>query len=101
MKRYRLSAVVVAGLGLMTMAQAASADAERGRLLYENHCIHCHESVVHIREDRKVGSVDELRQQIQRWQGVLTLGWQEVEIEDVLEYLNGQYYKLPGTEAAR
>lgn len=68
------------------------ADSERGRLLYENHCMVCHESVVHVREDRKAASREDLRAWIRRWEQQLELEWEGSDIEDVTEYLNDRYY---------
>ena len=71
---------------------ALAADEERGRLLYENHCTGCHESLVHIRQTRKADSPAAIREQIERWRAVLDLDWQTGEVDDVLEYLNQRYY---------
>lgn len=69
-----------------------ASDLERGRLLYENHCTVCHTSIVHIRERRKAMSRDDVRMWIRRWQEQLKLQWGTVEIDDVTEFLNDQYY---------
>ena len=76
--------------------QAQAADPERGRLLYENHCRVCHTSVVHVREDRKARSREEIRTWIQRWRKELGLQWGYGEIDDVVEYLNERYYRFDG-----
>ena len=73
---------------------AQAADPERGKLLYENHCQVCHTSVVHVREDRKASSREELRTWIKRWRKELGLQWGSAEIDDVIEYLNDRYYRL-------
>ena len=65
----------------------------RGMYLYENHCQKCHESTVHVREKRKAESLPEIRAFIERWSSVEELGWSRNEVEDVLQYLNGKYYK--------
>ena len=79
-----------------TGGNARAADAERGKLLYENHCRVCHTSVVHVREDRKARSREEIRTWVQRWRKELGLQWGSAEIDDVIEYLNNRYYKLEG-----
>lgn len=73
---------------------ARAGDAERGRLLYENHCTVCHTSVVHIRDNRKSTSREEIRNWVTRWQKELGLQWKSGEIDDVIEYLNDRYYRL-------
>lgn len=70
------------------------ADTERGRLLYENHCTSCHQSVLHIRSERKVSTPAELRAFIQRWAGELKLSWKADELNDVYQYLNSRYYRF-------
>jgi cytochrome c5 len=94
----RLNAIVPAVLTATTLlfwaGDTGASDAERGRLLYENHCMVCHTSVVHVREDRKAASREEIRDWIQRWQKELGLHWTSGEIDDVIEYLNDRYYQL-------
>jgi cytochrome c2 len=91
-----LRALVLSGslLGGLLPSPAGVADTERGRLLYENHCMSCHESVVHIREQRKAVNPAELRGAIQRWAAELKLRWQDADVNDVYRYLNNRYYKF-------
>lgn len=87
---------LVSGLllgGLLGSAPGV-ADTARGRLLYENHCGCCHESVLHVREHRKAVSSEELRQFIRRWAAEQELPWRDADVEDVYRYLNNRYYKF-------
>lgn len=68
--------------------------ASRGQLLYENHCQGCHTSQLHIREQRRVRSIDELRGWVARWATTQQLRWGDEEIGDVTKYLNQRYYRL-------
>ena len=86
------SALIVGFQVQPVTAQSASSD--RGRLLYENHCTVCHESVVHVRDERKVDSRQALLAYIARWQNYLGLGWSADEMDAVREYLNETYYGL-------
>ena len=70
------------------------ADLQRGEALYLNHCLSCHESTAHIREDRHAETMDELRRWVARWAVQLNLGWSRREIEDVTTYLNRTYYRF-------
>ena len=64
----------------------------RGEMLYTNHCLGCHESLVHIREKRQVKNLDALRAKVIRWSQELELKWSSDEIADVMLYLNMRYY---------
>jgi len=66
----------------------------RGEMLYSNHCLSCHESIVHIREKHSARNLDALRQAVTRWAKELGLTWSSQEIEDVILYLNLNYYHL-------
>jgi cytochrome c5 len=89
-------ATAVATTLLMAAGDTSAADAERGRLLYENHCTVCHTSVVHVREQRKAASREEIQSWIRRWQKELGLQWGTMEVDDVTEFLNKRYYRLEG-----
>ncbi|MEZ5589519.1 MAG: cytochrome C [Gammaproteobacteria bacterium] len=87
----RCCALAVA-MGATVIGSAQAADPERGKQLYDNHCTVCHESQVHIREQRKAKTPADLRWQIARWQEVLKLSWTAAEVDDVQDYLNAEYY---------
>jgi len=80
---------------LLSYAMPVSAGTERGRLLYENHCMSCHVSTVHVREQRRSKTPAEVRAWIVRWSGEQKLNWGEDELADVYQYLNNRYYKFP------
>ena len=86
---------------LLSCSVPVSAGADRGRLLYENHCTSCHASTVHIRDQRKSKTPAEMRAWILRWSGELKLGWSEDELADVYRHLNNRYYKFPVATPAR
>lgn len=87
-------ATVTATALLFWAGDSHAGDPERGRLLYENHCTVCHTSVVHIRDDRKSTSREEIRNWVLRWQKELGLQWTSGEVDDVIEYLNDRYYQF-------
>jgi mono/diheme cytochrome c family protein len=66
----------------------------RGQLLYENHCTKCHESLVHIRANRKSKSISDVQGWVSNWQVHEKLQWSTKDINDVTEYLIDQYYKF-------
>ena len=73
----------------------AGPDAKRGELLYETACIQCHTTQAHWRDKRLVRDWPGLLHQVNRWQAVAGQNWHAEEIEDVAEYLNQRFYKLP------
>ena len=88
-----LTAAAAGGM-LLSGGHTMAADANRGQLLYENHCMVCHTSIVHVRERRKAGTREEIKAWILRWQEQLGLNWQTREVDDVAEFLNQRFYRL-------
>lgn len=66
----------------------------RGQLLYENHCMACHKSMVHIRAQQQARSLPALRAQVVRWAAYMQLRWGKEEVEDVVNHLNHLYYRF-------
>jgi len=66
----------------------------RGQLLYENHCMACHESVVHVRTQQQARSLPALREQVMHWATYMQLRWGKEEVEEVAGHLNRQYYRF-------
>lgn len=93
MKKYLawLSTLIV--FGIIPVMPVHAQDSQRGKLLYENHCIGCHDSSMHIREHREK-SLAGVQAQVVRWAGELKLEWNKEEIASVVEYLNDNYYKF-------
>ena len=67
-------------------------DIERGKALYTNHCLSCHESTVHVRDHKKAKTLKQLKSLVIRWADTITLNWQQDEINDVTDYLNSRFY---------
>ncbi len=74
---------------------------ERGEGLYINHCLSCHESTAHIRNNRRAKSLAELRWWVARWAVQLELTWGPDEVEDVTAYLNRTYYRFGDVSLVR
>ncbi len=88
---------------LLTALQAACAIAHaqaatsptRGQLLYTTHCIACHNSDMHWRDQRKATDWESLTQQVRRWQATAALQWSEDDITEVARHLNDTIYHYP------
>ena len=82
--------------GLSTLAGAQAATGEtRGELLYSTHCVTCHTTQMHWRNDRQAFDWDSLKFQVRRWQGNAGLVWNEADIVEVSRYLNETIYHYP------
>jgi mono/diheme cytochrome c family protein len=64
----------------------------RGELLYTTHCISCHTTEMHWRENRSAGNWASLKVQVRRWQDAASLAWSDGDIQDVSRYLNESIY---------
>jgi mono/diheme cytochrome c family protein len=76
-------------------AQAAPLSEGRGEMLYQNHCVACHTTQVHWRDQRLANDWISLRAQVRRWERNTGLTWSDEDVEAVSQYLNQLYYQLP------
>lgn len=72
----------------------ASADADRGKMLHDESCMKCHGTEVYTREDHFVSNTQALTAQVNRCQMNVGAEWNDKQIEDVVQYLNGSFYKF-------
>lgn len=76
-------------------ARAAGMEESRAEMLYQNHCIACHTTQVHWRDQRLAKDWGSLRAQVRRWERNTGLSGSDDDVEAVSEYLNRRYYDLP------
>lgn len=88
-----LSAAGVALAGMFAPAGPASAQS-RGELLYTIHCIACHSTQVHWRDQRLATDWDSLKEQVRLWQGRAQLAWTDDDIVEVTRYLDRRIYRF-------
>jgi len=96
MPRHIAIALVAAG-GLAGVAAAWGAEipnAERGRALYENHCVVCHTAKVHRRVPPLPLGTSDLRYIVTLWASHEGVHWSREDIEDVVFYLDRTYYRF-------
>lgn len=92
-------AVLVVSFGSLAQADTLPmGDAVRGELLYTTHCIACHSDQIHWRNKKLVTDWKSLRSEIDRWQVVSGLLWNNEDIADVARYLNAIYYRYPAPD---
>ncbi len=92
-------------LALAAVSQAATAQATatptRGQLLYETHCVACHDKQVFWRQARKANNWKALVAQVRHWQSVEKLRWTEDDITQVARHLNDTIYRYPLSDLAQ
>jgi mono/diheme cytochrome c family protein len=95
MKRSSILRCVGIAMLLVAAAFAQSARAQsRGELLYTTHCIACHTTQMHWRDNRLAKDWNGLAAQVRRWQGTALLNWSEPDILEVTRYLNESIYRF-------
>lgn len=102
----RLQPLSVAALALVLGCQGVLAQRPpelpqppptRGKLLYETHCIACHDSQIHWVDNRVATDWASLKAQVRRWQERAHLQWSEADIVAVARYLNDTIYRYRQT----
>jgi len=78
--------IVAALVGVSARAQS------RGELLYATHCVACHTTQVHWRDQRLAKDWNSLQAQVVRWQAAGSLNWSEEDIVAVTRHLNDRFY---------
>lgn len=86
----------LAGSGPLLHAQGTPAPS-RGQLLYTTHCIACHTTQMHWREERRAVDWETLKGQVRRWQANAGLQWADSDITEVARHLNETMYRYPQT----
>lgn len=94
-----MSRLVFACLVLAAAGMARAQEADRGRLLYANHCIECHTTQMHWRSQRLARDWDSLRAQVVRWQATANLQWNAADVDAVTRHLNDTIYRFPRSQA--
>jgi mono/diheme cytochrome c family protein len=87
--------LLVIAVSATAPAPAGAADLERGRMLHENHCRMCHDSIAYKRGNKIANSYAEIKAQVTRWQTNTGLHWSEADIDSVAAFVAKTYYKLP------
>ena len=77
-------------------APAFTANIEHGKTLVQQHCTRCHDTDVYSRPDRRIGSLEALKNQVKRCELSQSLQWPPPNIDDVVAYLDATFYKFGG-----
>ncbi len=93
--RWSLRVLLLTGVLAAASWNARAADTDRGRLLYDTHCVSCHDTKVHKRDDKIGTDYESIRAQVVRWQNNIALKWSDSDIDVVTTYLARTFYKVP------
>lgn len=95
----RISLSIAAALTLAGVTSALAADsireASRGEMLYSLHCIACHNKEIHWRDKTVAKDWANLVAQVDRWQKIGHLGWDNRDVVETARYLNRLHYRYP------
>lgn len=96
LRSFRVVVWLIAGvLGGQALAQTPSTPAPaRGQLLYDTHCIECHNSQMHWRDKKLATDWVSLKAQVTHWQSVALLNWSDADIVEVTHHLNAAIYRF-------
>lgn len=99
MTRLLTRTLLLASLAWASAAAQSQAPSvpSRGQLLYTTHCIECHNTQMHWRDERQARDWDSLKAQVRRWQGNAGLAWSDADIVEVARHLNDTIYRYPQT----
>ena len=87
-----IAAIALAAIALPSYAQ----DAERGKLLYETHCLACHYERIHKRDPARslIKSQTGLRVEVAERAALTGQRFTAEDLDGIAEYLNRSHYKL-------
>ena len=73
-------------------ASLNAADIDNGNELHADKCTACHDSSLYIRENKRVQTLPKLGAQVRFCKDNLGIAWFDDEVEDVVGFLNKNYY---------
>jgi mono/diheme cytochrome c family protein len=87
-------ALLLLGLAAGCAEPVPPGDPARGEVLHRS-CLQCHETELYVPPKRKVQSLEQLRKETVRWGGMYNPGFTPAEVEDLVAYLNRDFYRFP------
>ena len=89
------NALIVLAAGMLA-SSAFAQDAQRGRQLYETHCLSCHYERIHKRDPSRsqVRSLTALRVEVGRWAEQAKVRLAPADVDEIAEYLNRSHYRF-------
>ncbi len=90
MSKLCLQVLLWLSIGLAPCVVVA-ADISYGKLLHDTECLVCHNPTHYTREPHKIHSWTELRKRVAYCRDDVGAEWDDVETENVVQYLNSFY----------
>jgi len=91
-----MKSILCASLTILLMSSASAAslpgDSAEGKRLLDANCMECHQTGVYTRKDRKVQSLDGLKEQVANCTHMARKEFSASETQDLIKYLNDQFY---------
>lgn len=86
--------VAEVALVLWPLAAWPAGDPVKGETLHQS-CLQCHGTEVYVPPKRKISSLAALRRETARWGDYYNPKLSKSEIEDLVAYLNRDFYRFP------
>lgn len=95
MNKKHLLGIALACATVSAGAAYAQGNADNGKELFnKSQCMKCHGAEIYTRPERKVKDLESLGRQVRMCDSQLSVNWFDDEINDVVAYLNREYYKF-------
>lgn len=72
----------------------AAGDAANGERLHQS-CLQCHGTELYVPPKRKIKTLSALRKETERWADYYNPAFSKAQIEDLVAYLNRDFYQFP------
>lgn len=82
------------GVASASGAEESIRVASRGEMLYSLHCIACHNKEIHWRDKGAVKNWPSLVKEVDRWQKIGRLGWDNADVVETARYVNRLHYRF-------
>lgn len=79
---------------LAALPAAAAGDPAKGEVLHRS-CLQCHGTELYVPPKRRINSLAALRRETARWADYYNPRPTKAEIEDLVAYLNRDFYRFP------
>lgn len=89
-----IAGCTAAALILSSGVVRAAGDAARGAALHES-CLGCHGTELYVAPRAKIKSLTALKKEVERWNDRYNPKFSKQDVEDLVAYLNRDFYRFP------